>query len=182
MLLPLPQKDEPSEDPRQELVEKLIEYKKFRQAADALGTRSGASERLFRAPDTGVMDILRAALKKHPNETVKELLSDIDLDRLFDVFESVIVRQELKTDKVRSGFSSVKREVFTVDDKIVFIKNLLSMSKKINFREIFAGSGSRREVVVTFLAVLELIKREEIRFRQKSAFDDIIIFRREEPA
>jgi len=182
MLLPLPQKDEPAVDPRQELVEKLIEYKRFRQVADELSVRSGVAERVFRLPEVGLMDMLKASFEKQPGELVSDLLGDISLDRLFDVFESVIMRQELRTDKVRSGFNSVMREIFTVDDKISFIRGLLVVSQKISFCEIFAGGGSRREVVVTFLAVLELIKREEILFRQENAFDDIFIFRREASA
>jgi len=179
MLLPLPQKAEPSLDPRQELVEKLMEYKRFKQAADFFSARSGIAERIFRMPDDGVINMLKSALNEQPNDTVSELLGDVSLDRLFDVFESVMMRRELRADKVRGGFDSVKREIFTVDDKISFIRNLLAISRKISFREIFKRGGSRMEVVVTFLAVLELIKREEIRFRQEKVFDDIWIYRGE---
>ena len=179
MLLPLPQKDEPSADPRQELVERLIEYKRFRQAADLLAARSGIANRVYRKPDSAFINILKLSLEKHSDEIVNELLSDINLDKLFDVFESVIKRQELRTDKIRCGFDSVKREIFTIDDKISFIKSLLAISKEIIFREIFSESGSRRELVVTFLALLELIKQKEVRFRQEHAFGDIFIFKTE---
>lgn len=179
LLLPLPQKEEPSFDPRRELVEKLIEYKRFKQAADELGVRSGAAERVFRMPDFEVIDMLKTALEKQPEQIVSELLGDVSLDKLFDLFESVMMRQELRTDKIRGGFDSVKREVFTVDDKISFIRNLLSIGREVRFHEIFMKGGSRMEVVVTFLAMLELIKREEIRFRQENVFDDIWIYRGE---
>jgi segregation and condensation protein A len=182
MLLPLPQKDEQGVDPRQELVEKLIEYKRYRQAAESLAARGGVAERVFRTPDSELIDMLKSTLEKQPGDIVSELLGGISLDGLFDVFESVLMRQELRTDKVRSGFNSVEREIFTVDDKILFIRSLIAVSRKLSFREIFANGGSRMEIVVTFLAVLELIKRDEIKFRQENAFDDIMIFRRGEPA
>ena len=183
MLLPFPQKEEEACDPRQGLVEKLIEYKRFKQIADTLRSQNGVAKRVFRAPDTEVIDMLKAAFEKQPGEIVRELLADVSLDRLLEVFQSVIMRQELKVDKMRVGFSSVKREVFTVDDKISFIRNLLTLSREISFREIFEESGSRREIVVSFLAVLELVMRNEIRFRQETAFDDIWILRgRGEPA
>ncbi|MCL2699069.1 MAG: segregation/condensation protein A, partial [Defluviitaleaceae bacterium] len=148
LLLPLPVSDEPSVDPRQALVEKLIEYKRFKQAAAELEARGESAYRIFRPPDSGLMDMLKSALEKQPGEVVGELLGDVSLDMLFDVFESVLMRQELKTDKIRGGFNSVKRDVFTVDDKISFIRGLLSAKQQFKFREIFAGDVSRKEIIV----------------------------------
>ena len=168
MLLPLPPKDEPSIDPREELAQKLIEYKRFKQAADELAARK--CERVFRKP-------LISKPAQQPI-IIKELLSEITLDMLYDVFESVIKQQELRMDKIHGGFNSIEREVYTVDEKITFIRHMLTISREIVFRQIFDGNGTLREAIVTFLAVLELIKREEVRFRQEDTFGDIILFTR----
>lgn len=176
MLLPLPKKDEPAIDPRQELVDKLIEYKRFKQAAEAFKTHSEFAEQyVFRASDSELLDMLQAA-GRSTAEAVPGLLDGVTLDSLFDVFESVISRRELKTDKIRSGFNSVRRDIFTVDDKMLFIRELLSISRRISFRTIFDQGVSKIEKVVTFLALLELIKREEVSIRQDTLFADIHIF------
>ena len=167
MLLPQPPKDDPSVDPREELALKLIEYKMFKQAADELAARK--LERVFRKP---------LFTKTAQQPTINELLDSINPDILYEIFQSVIKQQELKIDKVHGGFNSIKREVFTVNEKIAFIRHKLTNSREIIFSQIFEGNGTIRETIVTFLAVLELIKREEVGFRQEDTFGDIVLFNR----
>lgn len=86
----------------------------------------------------------------------------------------------MKTDKVRSGFKSVERDEFTIEEKIDYIRELLYLMPKVSFKDVFSHSTTRSEVAVTFLAVLELIKTGFIRVSQEYNFGSIEIFRNRE--
>lgn len=173
LLLPSAEEEEPEEDPREELVKRLIEYKKYKKAADFFSEKlksNGFS--LFREPDEKLVSSLRA------NVDNSDILNNVSLELLFETFEEVLRRKELKRDKIRSGFDSVKKAVYNVTDKIQYIRDIMTIEKKIKFQDIFRASTTREEVVVTFLAMLELIKQREITAVQDNNFNEIIIERR----
>ena len=172
LLLPPKKKDDEEElDPREELVRRLLEYKKFREISEILKEKgSGLGTVVFKEMDQTV-----SSLFELPPGEVSEVLDGVSLNSLFDVFLDVLNRKELKVDKIRSTFNSVKRDEFTIEEKIKHLKSILKFRKKINFREIFDDFADRGEVVVTFLALLELIKQKEIKIKQKDTFKEIEI-------
>lgn len=177
MLLPKENEEEEENDPRDELVRKLIEYKRFKKAAEILSERdkdSGTS--YFKSWDKTILK----ELKDIAPRDIDEILNGADLDMLYRAFEDVLKRREDKKDKIRSGFNSVKKAVFSINDKIQYLTDLLIVKSRLNFREIFKTDTSKAEVVVTFLAMLELIKIRRIRVVQNTVFDDIVITTAEE--
>lgn len=171
MLLPKPQTEEPEEDPREELVQKLIEYKKFKNVTEVLAKRSEeAAHILFREPD-----IIIPELMKRDELPVEECLKGLTMDDLYMAFRDVMIRKEKKVDRVRSGFKSVRHDNFTVDEKIISLRSVLKVSPKIRFYEMFSKDTSREEILVTFLALLELIRRHNVSVEQDDTFGEIFI-------
>ncbi|WP_250277949.1 segregation and condensation protein A [[Clostridium] colinum] len=174
MLLPKEKDEQTNEeiDPREELVQKLIEYKKYKMIAEKLYNTEVFTEKvLFKNADIEAINSIK--IKIEP--TVEEILEGVTLKDLYNAFEEALKRKELKTDKIRSGFKSVTKAIYNINDKIVYLKDLIKLNKKISFNKIFEESSSKVEVVVTFLAVLELIKTKDIKVIQKNIFDEIII-------
>ncbi len=172
MLLPksAPKDDEDETDPREELVRRLIEYKKAKKAAEFFyETQKSAEVYIFKKPDT---DIILKAREASPPE-ISEILDGVDLAMLYEAFRDVLKRQDVKRDKIRGGFNSVNRDLFTVEDKIQYISDLLFLKKEIKFSEAFKKNVSKPEVVVTFLAVLELIKIKKVFVKQ---YNNLTIF------
>ena len=171
MLLPKPQSDEPEEDPREALVQKLIEYKKFKSATEIFMQKSEeASKVYYREPD-----IIIPELTKKEELSVEECLSGLTMDDLYRAFRDVMIRKEKKVDKVRSGFRSVRRDNFTIDEKIVSLKSILRLTPRVKFYEMFSDDTTKEEILVTFLALLELIRRHSAAVEQDDAFGEIVI-------
>lgn len=173
MLLPKPETEEEEEqDPREALINRLIEYKRFKDMADELNCRQkNAGYSYYKAPDKSLLDKIRKDIPK----SLDDILYGADMEMLRAAFEDVLRRQEIKTDKVRAGFKSVTREIFTIEDKKKHIANLLALNAQITFKSIFRKKASKNEIVVTFLAMLELIKIKEIFIKQDGLFDEIFI-------
>ncbi len=171
MLLPKPQTDEEEEDPREELVQKLIEYKKYKSVTEILSKRcEEASHVFFREPD-----IIIPELMKKDELPVEECLKGLTMEDLYKAFRDVMIRKEKKVDRVRSGFKSVKHDNFTVDEKIVSLKSVLKVSPKVKFYDMFSKDTTREEILVTFLALLELIRRHNVSVEQDDIFGEIFI-------
>lgn len=171
MLLPKPQLDEPEEDPREALVQKLLEYKKFKNVTGILVQRSeDASRILYREPD-----IIIPELSKRDELSVEECLAGLTMEDLYRAFRDVMIRKEKKVDRVRSGFKSVRHDNYTVSEKIASLKGLLRVSPRVRFYEMFLGDATREEILVTFLALLELIRRHSAEVIQDNIFGEIII-------
>ena len=174
MLLPktVSAEEDDGTDPREELVRRIIEYKKAKRAAEIFYERQESAETyLFKTPDYGIISKVRKSMPMK----ISEILDGVDLEMLYQAFRDVIKRQDIKRDKIRGGFNSVGRDLFTVEDKIQYISDLLFLKREIIFTEVFKKNVSRSEVVVTFLAVLELIKIKKVFVRQNNNFDDIFI-------
>lgn len=171
MLLPSIQGEEAEEDPREELVQKLIEYKKYKNVTEILLKRSEeASKNLFREPD-----IIIPELMKKDEMSIDESLKGLTMDDLYRAFRDVMIRREKKIDRVRSGFKSVRHDNFTVDEKIASLRSVLKISPRVKFYEMFSKDTTREEILVTFLALLELIRRHNVSVEQDDIFGEIYI-------
>ncbi|MBP5305588.1 MAG: segregation/condensation protein A [Lachnospiraceae bacterium] len=172
MLLPVDESLPPEEqDPRYELVQRLLEYKMCKYMAEELKDRQLDADRLvFKAPDIPE-DI--ADFKEDIN--LEELLGDLTLNKLQEIFRSVVKKQVDKIDPVRSKFGEIKKEEISLEDKIGYILECGKKSSTLSFRALLEGAGSKLNIIVSFLAVLELIKMGIITVSQDNLFDDINI-------
>ena len=170
MLLPR-QEEEEEEDPREELVARLVEYKMYKYAAGELKYRSIDAERIFYKEETVPEEIRQYEEPVDP----KEVVGDLSLEKLNQVFLMVMKRKKDRQDPVRSKFGKIERERYKVEDKMQDILQQIKGLSHINFRTLLEIQPGRENIVVTFLAVLELMKQGEITVVQKKNFDEIYL-------
>ena len=165
-LLPKDQQppDEAAEedDPRWELVRQLIEYKKFKDAAAHLQLREVARENLF------------SRVPEKPDFQAERPMGEVSIFDLINAFQTVLKRLDKKED-----LREIFEENFTVSDKIDLIVKMMASGVSLKFTELFAHAASRTEVVVTFLALLELIRLKQLRVTQPQEFGEIELSRNE---
>jgi segregation and condensation protein A len=155
-----PEEGVEEEDPRWELVRQLLEYKKFKDAAAHLGVREAEQESIYsRIPDA-------------PEFQGERPIAEVSIFDLINAFQKVLKRVN-KTEDLREIFE----ENFTVSDKIDFVLRMTEGHVALKFTELFADAASRTEIVVTFLALLELIRLKQIRISQPEPFAEIELSR-----
>ena len=155
-----PEEDAEEDDPRWELIRQLIEYKKFKEAAAQLQVRQLEQEQIF-ARDPGGFDGPPAAPFR---------LGEVGIFQLINAFQAVIKRVAARED-----LQEIFGEHYTVSDKIDSILARMREGVALRFSELFASMASRVEIVVTFLALLELIRLRQVRATQSNPFDEIEI-------
>ncbi len=172
MLLPAPESDEEEPiDPRQELVERLLEYKMYKYISEELKDKQmDASRAMFKAP-TIPQEI--ADYKEDIN--VDDLLGDLTLSKLHEIFKSIVKKQVDKIDPIRSKFGKIEREEINLAEKFAQIQEYGLLHRKFSFRNLLEAQNTRMEIIVLFLGILELIKIGRIQIDQECLFDDIII-------
>jgi segregation and condensation protein A len=156
-----PDEEAEEEDPRWDLIRQLIEYKKFKDAAFQLHQRELHQETL----------IARIPEKPDFKETDTLLKSEVGIFDLISAFQKVLKKLDNKREDLREIFE----ENFTVSDKIDHIMQTIETRQSIGFSTLFADAASRTEIVVTFLALLELIRLKQLRITQESSFAEIEI-------
>lgn len=164
MLLPLPADDETGEeeeeDPRAELVRRLLEYRKYKEVATVLGQRDllgrDVFKRSFSAPELPEI------------EPVQEPL-DVEIFDLIEAFRKILAAVPIET------FHEVGAEGLNIADRINELLLLLKGTDAAGFEELFIGNSTREQVIVTFLAILELCRLKMVRLSQTLSFGTIII-------
>src|SRR6266576_2320015 len=154
-----PDEDAEEDDPRWDLIRQLIEYKKFKEAAAQLHLRELEQERIF-AREGSTSSLLQGPLR----------LEEVGIFQLINAFQTVIKRIEARQD-VQEIFA----ERFSVSEKIDIILQRVANNARLRFSDLFGAAVSRVEVVVTFLALLELIRLKQVRALQKNMFEEIEI-------
>ena len=178
MLLPAEEKDEEEEDPRAELVQKLLEYKMYKCISYELRDRQVDAQRvLFKLPT-----IPKEVLEYEEPVDLKELISDLTLSRLNMIFKSIMKKQVDKIDPVRSKFGKIEKEEVSLEEKMTYVEEYAKQHRAFSFRALLMAQSSKMEVIVTFLAILELMKVGKIGISQEFIFDDIQITFREAAA
>ncbi len=157
--------DEDTDDPRWELIRKLVEYKKFKDAAGRLQELERSQEARFPR---------QAPKLQFPSPPAKTEVS------LFDLVGAVSAI--LSRFRDRGDTREIVEDRWTVSEKIEHIRGLLSARKRFRFSELFEHASSRTEVVVTFLALLELIRLRRAQAAQAEPFGEIDIEPAPEPA
>jgi segregation and condensation protein A len=166
MLLPPEESDEEEEeqeDPRDELVRRLLEYKKFKEAADRLKDMR--------------KDQFSVYLRRGEGE--KGRVVDDDGTEYFEasLFDLITAFRKVLKTVPKESFHKVIKDEYTVSDKIHTIYHMLTERTTVGFTELFGGAGNKAEVIVTFLAILELMKMSEVVAVQSSVFGEIEIMR-----
>lgn len=172
MLLPKEVNDEgEEEDPRQELVEQLLQYKMYKYIACELKDREMDSDMvLYKSPS------IPEEIEKYVEPVdLDKLLGDLTLQKLNSIFKDVMKRQTDKIDPVRSKFGKIEKEEVTLSDKFTYIRSYMRDHKTFSFRQLLEKQHSKMHIVVTFLAILEMMKLGEIRVEQEETCGDIMI-------
>ena len=172
MLLPRdPDDEEEGIDPRAELVQQLLEYKMYKCMAYELKDRQVDAQRvMFKKPT-----IPEEVLEYQEPLNVEELVSDITLSKLNEIFKSIMRKQQDKIDPLRSKFGKIEKEEVSLEEKTEYLENYATTHKHFSFRSLLEAQSSKVEVIVTFLAILELMKTGKILISQEHIFDDIQI-------
>lgn len=172
MLLPKEVNEEgEEEDPRAELVQKLLEYKMYKYMSYELRDRQvDAARTLFKEKT-----LPKEIEEYRPPIDMQELLGDADLARLNELFKMVIRRQEDKIDPVRSSFGQIEKDEVDMDRKTAYIEDYIRSHKIFSFRELLEKQHSKMEIIVTFLVMLEQMKLGRISIVQEDTFEDIMI-------
>lgn len=172
MLLPKELDEEgEEEDPRAELVAKLLEYKMFKYMAYELKDRQIDAEKSFYKQAT-VPDEVEAY---RPPVDLQELVGDTTLAKLNAIFADVMKRKEDKVDPIRSKFGRIEKEEVSLSERFAQIKSYLMTNKKFSFRQMLSGNTSKLSVIVSFLVVLELIKQGFVTVSQEGTCEEIDI-------
>ena len=172
MLLPsYPYSEEEEEDPRAELVQQLLEYKMYKCMAYELKDRQMDAQRVMFKEPTIPDEVL--AYEEPVN--VAELVSDVTLAKLNEIFKSIMKKQKDKIDPLRSKFGKIQKEEVSLEDKIAQLQEYAKEHKHFSFRSLLEAQSGKVEIIVTFLAILELMKMGKIFISQEHIFDDIEI-------
>lgn len=172
MLLPKQQDDNgEEEDPREELVQKLLEYKMFKYMSYELKDRElDAGRSMYKKPT-----IPEEVAKYEAPVDLDNLLKDVNIAKLNKIFNSVMQKQIDKIDPVRSKFGKIEKEEVNQTEMMNYIKNYILTHKVFSFRDMLNKQHSKIRLIVLFLAVLELMKTGIITIVQENIFDDILI-------
>ena len=170
-LLPKEVAEEEEEDPRAGLVEQLLQHKMYKYMSMELKDRQVEAGRRMYRPQT----IPPEVREYEAPANMEQLTKGLDFRVLQKIFDSVMSRQENKVDPIRSKFGQIEKEEVSVEEKLVFLDQYMRTHQTFSFRELLERQNSKMELVVTFLAVLELMQTGMICARQEETFGDIEI-------
>lgn len=152
-------------DPRDELVRKLLEYKKYKKIATKLKDREDSHQKIYFKPKEELI------FDKDP--WVSDI-DDVSIEDLFLALNKCIKRRSSKIFP-ENIIRQIERSSLTVEDKINEITKLLNKERKILFQNMFSKSTSKIEIITTFLALLEIIRLKQVTVRQAIPCHDIVI-------
>ena len=169
MLLPAQEGEgveEEKEDPREELVRRLLEYEKFKEIAENLRQKETDQREVFKRPKTEI--------------DKGEAKDDKDIYFEASIFDLISAFSKALKDIPKDIFYEVVKDQFTVEQATHEILHLLLVKSEVKLSELFARAKNKMDIIVTFLAVLELIRMKEIVARQNALFEDIDVIRNKE--
>lgn len=168
MLLPKKKREEEveEEDPRLELVEKLVEYKKYKEFAETLKDIEESTPLYFKSPE--IIDDI---------DDKEIFFKNITMENLMTAFKKIIDNYENRHKSEEKIYKNISSDKYTIEEKMEIILNILETKEKLYFHEFFSSAKSKLEIIVTFIAMLELIKLRQIRVYQNNNFDNITIER-----
>ena len=172
MLLPKEVNEEgEEEDPRAELVQRLLEYKMYKYMSYELRDKQVDAQRFFYREQHLPKEVEGY---RQPVDYA-ELIGKLNLQKLQDIFKSVVRKQEDKIDPIRSSYGNIEKEEIDMDAKALHVEEYILAHSHCSFRELLEKQHSKMEVIVTFLVILEMMKVGKINIVQENTFDDIFI-------
>ncbi|WP_368487806.1 segregation/condensation protein A [Clostridium sp. BJN0013] len=174
MLLPKPKLDEDVEDdekdPRKQLVDKLLQYRRFKVAAEFFKERSLNIGRMYgKMPE--IIEI------KNKPENMEEVLKDINIEELYGIYKKLVDLYTSKLNKEDMVNKNITVDEFKLEDKMEYIMEVLENRRKIKFSTIIESCSFKIERIITFVALLELVKLRTISIMQYKNFSEIYIER-----
>ena len=174
MLLPKHTKtgEEAEEDPREELVRKLLEYKKVKYVSEKLSACQGeGSQYCFRNKPAAI---------EIPDSVMNydSILENVTLKILYDTFEQLMKQKEWEQhdkEERKIDHQILKKDTYTIQQKSMYIRNLIALEGKTTFFTICKPQMPKIELIVTFMALLELIHKKEVTVLQEEPQGDIVI-------
>ncbi|MGB3367135.1 MAG: segregation/condensation protein A [Acidaminobacteraceae bacterium] len=162
-----------SSDPRTDLVQKLLDYKKYKEASVFFKEREDFFGRIYYKEAEDLAPFAKVM-------TLEDLNDNLDRELLMEGLRRVLLNTSKGDDHRSNFFKKLKRDTFTVDEKLFYIKDRLTRETEFTFDSLFAKENlSREEIIVSFLAILELLKLKDIKIKQDKSFELIIIYRNE---
>ena len=176
MLLPKNEEEEEEGDVRDELVQRLLEYKRYKMMGKLLEKKEETAPQSMRKEPSIPEEVERYS----PPLDVSALLKGIDLLRLRETMRDILRRKEDRKDTLRSNFGKIKREKISLQGKIKDVLAYARAHGRFSFRQMLHHAKGKTEKVVSFLAILELMKMGKISLTQERAFSDLDIEVRED--
>lgn len=167
-MLPRPVTRDEEEDPEEELIRRLEEYRRFRETADSMKKFEEAARQVFtKLPE------------EYPLPPQEFELTGLSLDGLIQAFQRIWERKPVLDANPESNHyapRNIHRDVHTVRECMLDLMHTIKKKRKIRFEDIFAESPTREEVVTMFLAVLELLKLGQMHVKQDSVYDPMVLY------
>ena len=167
MLLPRKSSDEGldlMEDPRSELVQKLLEYKMYKQIAAYLEEQEEGTGRIYEKPQEDLTAYTKEA----------DIYLNLDLIPFVKAFE-LFLQKKKRMEEVKKRYSTIKQQQMTIESRIEQIKDLFRGKKRLKFGDLVREERTRQNVVITFLSMLELIRQKAVKVSQNANYGDITI-------
>ena len=158
-LLPVMPSETQQESPEQEFIRDLEEYKRFKEVSEKLKTKETIN-RVYKPAEES-------------KQSARYIAKDMSLDNLLDAFAKLLHKVSVRNDDDQA--KHIQKDQFSVADKIIFIQDALNKKERVTFSELFDNSVTKMEVVVTFSAMLELLKFQYVFVKQNDAFEEIFI-------
>lgn len=160
-----------TEDPRSELVERLVEYRRFKEASEMLSEQADHAARIFEKPQEDISEYL---------DSPDEILS-LDVNQFVNAF-NLFINKKQRVEAVRKKYVRVRRERESAESRMSYIRSLFKTRKvkTIHFRETLVDAKDKYDIVLSFTSLLEMIKARDITADQKEMYGDIVITSLEE--
>jgi len=154
------------EDPRMELVQRILEYKRFKAAAELLEIQEEQSQRIFAKPKEDLAPYMKEA---------DEYLN-LDLNQFVKAFH-LFLQKKKKLEEIKRNYAKVERQKITIEQRIEHIRNMFRLKerKKLNFKDLLTAESNRYEVVLTFTSMLEMIRPKAVVVRQNVNFGEVYV-------
>ncbi|MDO4395485.1 MAG: segregation/condensation protein A [Clostridia bacterium] len=157
------------EDPRSELVERLLEYKRYKRGADMLQEREEIMSLVYEKPQEDI-----SAYLEEPDEYLS-----LDIKQFANAFQ-LFLHKKKKEEDVRAHYTRIEREKATIESRMSYIKDKFKNAfshglRKLNLKELIPNKKDRYDVVVTFVSVLQLMRDKYLNAEQNSTYGEITI-------
>ncbi|MDD4564049.1 MAG: segregation/condensation protein A [Eubacteriales bacterium] len=169
MLLPRMKKDGEEiieEDPRTELVQRILEYKRFKTAAELLEQQEEYNQKVFEKPKEDLIQFTKGT----------EEYLNLDLKQFVKTF-NLFLRKKKNLEDMQKSYSRVERQKVTVESKMDHIKGIfrIKAKRRLDFKELLAPQSSKSDVVITFISVLEMMRQKSMTAKQNTNFGEITL-------